>query len=127
MKMKPYISLWLLLAIALAAVVGMELVACPIEIFGVELQKSTFVDVLSTEPAATCNLPVEATTLPDEPMPEATKPIEPDTMPKSILFIGDSMLEGLSPRLAAYAKHNGHRLNSVIWYSSTTEIGRAHV
>ena len=122
MKMKPYISLWLLLAIALAAVVGMELVACPIEIFGVELQKSTFVDVLSTEPAATCNLPVEETTLPDEPTPEVTKPIEPDTMPKSILFIGDSMLEGLSPRLAAYAKHNGHRLNSVIWYSSTTEV-----
>lgn len=32
------------------------------------------------------------------------------------------MLEGLSPRLAAYARENGHTLNSVIWYSSTTEI-----
>lgn len=45
-----------------------------------------------------------------------------DTTSKNILFIGDSMLEGLSPRLAAYAKKNGHKLNSVIWYSSTTEI-----
>lgn len=52
-------------------------------------------------------------------------PIEPkcivDTLPQRILFVGDSMLEGLSPRLAAYAKHNGHTLNSVIWYGSTTK------
>lgn len=45
-----------------------------------------------------------------------------DTTSKVILFIGDSMLEGLGPRLAAYAKENGHTLINVIWYSSTTEI-----
>lgn len=45
-----------------------------------------------------------------------------DTTSKTILFIGDSMLEGLGPRLAAYAKENGHTLINVIWYSSTTEI-----
>lgn len=45
-----------------------------------------------------------------------------DTARKSILFIGDSMLEGLGPRLAAYAKENGHTLVNVIWYSSTTEV-----
>lgn len=45
-----------------------------------------------------------------------------DTTSKTILFIGDSMLEGLGPRLAAYAKANGHTLINVIWYSSTTEI-----
>lgn len=44
-----------------------------------------------------------------------------DTIPQSILFIGDSMLEGLGPRMGAYAKKNGHRLRNVIWYSSTTE------
>jgi hypothetical protein len=32
------------------------------------------------------------------------------------------MLDGLSPRLAAYAAANGHTLYSVIWYSSTSEI-----
>lgn len=44
-----------------------------------------------------------------------------DTTAQTILLIGDSMLEGLSPRLAAYAAHNGHTLYSVIWYSSTSE------
>lgn len=44
-----------------------------------------------------------------------------DTTSQTILFIGDSMLEGLSPRLAAYAAHNGHTLYTVIWYSSTSE------
>lgn len=47
---------------------------------------------------------------------------EVDTAAKTILFIGDSMLEGLSPRLAAYAKENGHILYTVIWYSSTSKI-----
>lgn len=31
------------------------------------------------------------------------------------------MLDGLYPRLAAYADHNGHELYVVIWYSSTSE------
>ena len=45
-----------------------------------------------------------------------------DTTNKVILFIGDSMLEGLGPRFAAYAKENGHKLYYVIWYSSTSEV-----
>lgn len=47
--------------------------------------------------------------------------VQLDTMPKTILFIGDSMLEGLSPRLAAYCQASGHRLFTVIWYSSTSK------
>lgn len=39
----------------------------------------------------------------------------------TFLFIGDSMVEGLSRRLGDYAKENGHQLYTVIWYSSTTE------
>ncbi|MBQ4292937.1 MAG: SGNH/GDSL hydrolase family protein [Muribaculaceae bacterium] len=58
--------------------------------------------------------------LPEEAPVEIPCPASPDG--KVILFIGDSMLEGLSPRLAAYAKENGHSLYSVIWYSSTSEI-----
>lgn len=50
------------------------------------------------------------------------KAIEVDTLPKTILFLGDSMLEGLSRRLAAYCDASGHKLYAVIWYSSTTEI-----
>ena len=52
---------------------------------------------------------------------EEEKQIKLDS-PQTILFIGDSMLEGLAPRLASYAKENGHKLYSVIWYSSTSEI-----
>lgn len=48
-------------------------------------------------------------------------PVPVDTASQIILFIGDSMLDGLGPRLAAYAEHNGHKLYNVIWYSSTTE------
>ena len=32
------------------------------------------------------------------------------------------MLEGLGPRMAAYADHNGHTLYEVMWYSSTSEV-----
>ena len=51
----------------------------------------------------------------------AQQPVPVDTASKVILFIGDSMLDGLSPRLAAYAEQNGHTLYTVIWYSSTSE------
>lgn len=53
---------------------------------------------------------------------DSATPVKLDTCPKTILFIGDSMLEGLSPRFAHYAKANGHKLYTVIWYSSTSEI-----
>ena len=44
------------------------------------------------------------------------------TTKKNILFIGDSMLERLSPRIAAYAEENEHQMNTVIWYGSSTEV-----
>ncbi|MDE7375215.1 MAG: hypothetical protein K2N16_00020, partial [Muribaculaceae bacterium] len=47
--------------------------------------------------------------------------VEPDTLPKTVMIVGDSMLEGLSPRLAAYCEASGHTLYTVIWYSSTTK------
>ncbi len=39
----------------------------------------------------------------------------------TFLFIGDSMVEGLSRRFGDYAAENEHKLYTVIWYSSTTE------
>lgn len=45
-----------------------------------------------------------------------------DTTAKKILFIGDSMLEGLAERLATYTHKNGHTLIEVIWYSSSTKV-----
>jgi lysophospholipase L1-like esterase len=50
-----------------------------------------------------------------EPAPAAV-----DESPQRILMLGDSMLDGLLPRLADYAAENGHSLNAVIWYGSRT-------
>ena len=118
MNNKPYFGLWMLLATALAVFVGVSLVS-PVEIFGVELQKATFVDVLS----APAEVPTAHKTAPATvKKPQKHQRAQLDTTSKTILFIGDSMLEGLSPRLAAYTRHNGHTLYTVIWYSSTTEV-----
>ncbi len=48
----------------------------------------------------------------------ATAPL--DEAPQRILMLGDSMLDGLLPRLADYALENGHSVNAVIWYGSRT-------
>ena len=47
-------------------------------------------------------------------------PAPMDESPQRILMLGDSMLDGLLPRLADYAQENGHSLNAVIWYGSRT-------
>lgn len=45
-----------------------------------------------------------------------------DTTSQRILFLGDSMVEGLSKRMRQYAAENNHDLLNVIWYSSSTKI-----
>ncbi len=58
---------------------------------------------------------------------EKPAPAKPETKDKkpatrqTVLFIGDSMVEGLSRRLGDYAAENGHKLYTIIWYSSSTE------
>lgn len=56
------------------------------------------------------------TVLPDEP-----EPAGPDTSAHRILFVGDSMVEGLRYRLSQYATANGHTMQCVIWYSSSSK------
>ena len=116
MNNKPYFGLWMLLAVALAVFVGVSLIS-PVKIFGVELQKATFVDALT----ASAQVPTAHKTAPSTvKKPRKHQRAALDTASKTILFVGDSMLEGLSPRLASYARLNGHKLYTVIWYSSTT-------
>lgn len=43
-----------------------------------------------------------------------------DTARQHILFLGDSMVEGLGPRMGEYCAANGHDLTYVCWYSSTS-------
>ena len=120
---KPYFQLWMLLALALALLVAYSALS-PVEVLGFTPRQSTFYPDLTErrEPvfaavAETAKRSVARQRLLREPQRHA-----PDTAPKTILIIGDSMLEGLAPRLGAYAAQNGHTLYSVIWYSSSSKV-----
>lgn len=117
---KNYRSLWLLLAAALLIFIGIEVFG-PFNIGAHEMKTARIVQTLTAERATPADS-IRAVTAADSAAVKATVVIEPDTASKTILFIGDSMLEGLSPRLAAYAAENGHTLYTVIWYSSTSEV-----
>ena len=122
MRRRPYTGVWTLLAVSLAAFVALSQVSrrTPLSFWGLDLQYVSFWEELTAAPTAVP--PEEELASADTVPAECGEKIETDTVPKNILFIGDSMLEGLGPRLAAYAKLNGHKLNTVIWYSSTSEV-----
>lgn len=123
---RSYITLWLLLAVAFVVVAA---ASCfdRVEIGGFSFKTASFYDELtsdtgrvsgiSSDSAARCQTTQLADSVPPSPFP-----VPVDTASKTILFFGDSMLEGLSPRLAAYCEKNGHKLYTVIWYSSTTQV-----
>jgi len=59
------------------------------------------------------------------PPASAPKPVHvavPDSGHLRILLFGDSMIEGISRRLADYASQSDYDLSSVIWYSSSTKL-----
>lgn len=103
----PYARLWALLATAFAVIMLLSTFD-DLRIFGHQMAKvktSPEVSSQAVRSVAVSEKNVAAT----------------DTCKYTLLFVGDSMLEGLSPRLAAYAEENGHSLYTVIWYGSTTE------
>ncbi len=116
---KNYIGLWCLLAVSLAIII---IVSCfdNFSVFGVEIKNSGIAKKLTAvTPADTASS--QAASVSDNEIAAEPEKIETDTASQNILIIGDSMLEGLNPRLAAYADKNGHTLHSVIWYSSTSK------
>ncbi len=117
---KGYLGLWTLLAVALTVIV---IGSCfdSVKVLGHDFKTAGFMKELTRATVVADEEPeIAVDTLTEPPVPKF--PVETDTMPKTILFIGDSMLEGLSPRLAAYCAKNNHELYTVIWYSSTSEI-----
>ncbi|MDE6301506.1 MAG: hypothetical protein K2M19_07300 [Muribaculaceae bacterium] len=124
--MKSYLGLWLLLAAALAVVIVVSAFS-PVKIGEYELRDSGAYAALTaprSETAADAIASGEASEVgaTEDEVPTMHEPAPVDTLPKTLLFVGDSMLEGLYPRLAAYADKNGHTLYAVIWYSSTSEV-----
>ncbi len=112
---KPYWGLWALLAVALLFFAFLSEWQDGFAIGGLEFKTATFtrsVKEMLSRPEA-----VQADTIPDN-----VKRAPLDTTAKHILFIGDSMLEGLGPRLASYCEKNGHTMVNVIWYSSSTKV-----
>lgn len=119
-RRRNYLPLWALLAAALAAVACVSALG-PVRIGGYELKDSGLAKALTgkrEQPAMPIAIS-DTIIMPAEPVAKGPAPV--DTAAKTILFIGDSMLDGLYPRLAAYSAHNGHTLYAVIWYSSTSE------
>lgn len=116
----PYSALWFLLTIAFA-IFFVASAFGEISLGGVELQNAGIYDELTYREVVEEEAEVVGTCAISE-VPQIAEPtFIVDTLPQRILFVGDSMLESLSPRVAAYAKHNGHVLNTVIWYGSTTK------
>ena len=120
---KPYWGLWTLLLAALAFFVVLSFWQDGINVGGLEIKTATFARDLGADSFS--RRVTEADTLDaDGRLPDGRHPkgwrAPMDTTAKNILFIGDSMLEGLAPRLAKYCDKNGHTLVEVIWYSSST-------
>ena len=115
----PYSALWCLLAVSFA-IFFVASAFGEISLGGIKLQSAGIYDELSYRQSVEVAEAVDTCAIADTLRIEEPKFIV-DTLPQRILFVGDSMLESLSPRVAAYAKHNGHVLNTVIWYGSTTK------
>ena len=119
---RMYFSFFVLLLVAFMLFAGLSFFKDGIEeSFGINT--ATFASDLLSTPADEFELADVVTT--DSASGKATTTVERaplDTTRKNILFIGDSMLERLSPRIAAYAEENGHQMNTVIWYGSSTEV-----
>lgn len=119
---RTYFSFFALLLVAFMLFAGLSFFKDDIEeSFGINT--ATFASDLLSTPDDELELADVVTT--DSVSGKAIATVERaplDTTKKNILFIGDSMLERLSPRIAAYAEENGHQMNTVIWYGSSTEV-----
>lgn len=119
------IELLLLLAVLWLVLTGYAFAKQPIHVLGHAFAQSEIAEYLrSPRQAASAAVASGAhEQLPLQSAPSAAtasrqRPIDP--APQRILILGDSMIEGLLPRLADYAVENQHSVNAVIWYGSRT-------
>lgn len=123
---KPYWGLWALLLTALLFFVVLSYWQDGIRVGGFDIKTASFAQDLGATRKGSHKSDRAKHSDADGESPEGgkvkTQPAPVDTTAKNILFIGDSMLEGLAPRLAAYCDKNGHTLVEVIWYSSSSKV-----
>jgi hypothetical protein len=113
-KTSPFLRLVFLLGFSLLLLMVYSYSGSPVDVFGYEIKQAGIKDFFSpAEPVYALYLPNAR----DKTKIEAT-PV--DSTAQRFLLIGDSMLEGLGLRLNDYCQENGHTMNSVIWYSSST-------
>lgn len=107
---KPYLKLWLLLVLSFGFFVLLSTFK-NVRLFGHDLalmdfgSPATHVDTLSKQPATVIK---KVTAM-------------PDSLPGTVLALGDSMMEWLCRNMTAYFRHNGSKCYAVVWYGSTTE------
>ncbi len=120
----PYWGLWALLAAALAFFAVLSFWPDGIRVGGMDLKTPSLGRIIGGDAGDSDTIVTDSLDangrLPNGHHPKGWR-APMDTTAKNILFIGDSMLEGLGERLAAYCKKNGHTLIEVIWYSSSTK------
>lgn len=127
-----YTGLWLILVLSLAIVLIFALSDFDLTIGSWTARKAPFREALLEKHAhdsvaSGLNGDILAPGATTPHMPTLDTPIlaETDTMPQSILLIGDSMTLNLAYRLAKYARQNGHDFHAVNWDSSNTRIWSA--
>ncbi|MDE6679895.1 MAG: SGNH/GDSL hydrolase family protein [Muribaculaceae bacterium] len=118
-----YIGLWLLISLALSLFMLFAFSDIELGIGEWQMKKAPFREaLLAGRPVSSDSLLVPADMDDLEADEILDKPVETDSVPKSILLFGDSMTFNLALRLAAYAAHNGHQMHAVNWDSSNTKI-----
>lgn len=115
-----YTGMWLLLSLGLAIVIFVALFD-DISIGSYKVKKAPLAEILFHNELNSDPFEIADSVAVEEELTEE-KPVEVDSLPKSILLFGDSMTFNLAIRLAKYATFNGHTLHAVNWDSSNTKI-----
>ena len=113
-----YLPLWGILALSFAIFALISFIEHP-TVLGHEFKTMGLAEELFAERTVVVPEVVDSVVVEEE---VSIFPVPVDSAAQTILLIGDSMLEGIGPRMAAYADRNGHTLYEVMWYSSTSEI-----
>ncbi|WP_300728134.1 SGNH/GDSL hydrolase family protein [uncultured Bacteroides sp.] len=117
--MKTQLKIWLLLSITLIMVSVYALIPGQISLGSFSLVKADYESVCS--PPEESLPPILSDSL-EQMSQTVADTCRTDTARQRILFLGDSMVEGLCRQMGRYAEENGHKLTSIVWYSSSTQL-----